>query len=131
MLVGRLKASRSEWVFPSSRRKGFPIGYTPIKTRFKKLREALIPSDLVLYSGRHTFATDLLDRTGKTKLVSETLGHASVETTARYLHLSKKGLAEHVNQRNTARKGEAAETVAELGHTFGHTSPFVQWPLSC
>jgi integrase len=41
--------------------------------------------------------TDMLDRTGNIKLVSETLGHASVETTARHLHPSKKGLAEHVN----------------------------------
>jgi integrase len=92
MLVGRLKASKSEWVFPSSRKKGFPIGYTPISRRFQKLRkDAGIPRDLVLYSGRHTFATDLLDRTGNIQLVSETLGHASVTTTSRYLHPSKKG----------------------------------------
>jgi hypothetical protein len=70
--------------------------------------------------------TDMLDSTGNIKLVSETLGHASVETTARYLHPSKKGLAEHVNQRNTARKGEAAAAVVESGHTFGHTITFVQ-----
>lgn len=127
MLIARLKASKSEWVFPSSRKKGSPIGYTPISKRFLKLRkDAGIPADLVLYSGRHTFATDLLDRTGNIKLVAETLGHASVTTTARYLHPSKKGLAEHVNQRNTTRKGEAAAEVVDFGHTFGHTYPSFQ-----
>jgi site-specific recombinase XerD len=127
MLVGRLKASKSEWVFPSSRKKGFPMGYTAISKRFKKLREAAgIPADLVLYSGRHTFATDLLDRTGNIKLVSEVLGHASIETTGRYCHPSKKGLAEQINQRNTTRKGEAAAGIEESGHVFGHASPVVQ-----
>jgi integrase len=134
MLLGRLKASKSEWVFPSPRKKGFPIGNTPIKSRFKKLREAAgIPSDLVLYSGRHTFATDLLDRTGNIKLVAEILGHASVETTGRYCHPSKKGLAEHVNQRNLARAQEGETAPEEFGHVFGHASTFVQRrpKLSC
>jgi hypothetical protein len=127
MLVGRLKASKSEWVFPSSRKKGFPIGYTPISKRFKKLREAAgIPADLVLYSARHTFATDLLDSTGNIKLVAETLGHASIETTGRYCHPSKKGLAEHVNQRNVARAQEGETAPVEFGHVFGHASAMVQ-----
>jgi Phage integrase family len=127
MLIGRLKASKSRWVFPSTRKKDAPMGYTPIKTRFKKLRkDAGIPADLVLYSGRHTFATDLLDRTGNIKLVSGTLGHASVETTARYLHPSKKGLAEHINGRNVARAQEGETTSVESGHTFGHTTTLVQ-----
>jgi integrase len=37
MLIGRLKASKSRWVFPSTRKKDAPMGYTPIKRRFKKL----------------------------------------------------------------------------------------------
>ena len=66
------------------------------------------------------------DRTGNIKLVSETLGHAIVETTARYLHPSKKGLAEHVTQRKNARKGEADAAVAESRHTFWTPITLVQ-----
>jgi hypothetical protein len=45
------------------------------------------------------------------------LGHASIET-SRYLHPSKKGLAEHVNQRNTARAQEGETAPLESGHTI-------------
>ena len=83
----------------------------------------------MLYSGRHTFATDLLDATGNIKLVSETLGHASVATTERYVHPSKRGLADiiNINQRNAtrAREGELQGEISD-GHTFGHTHPIVQ-----
>lgn len=41
---------------------------------------------------RHTFATELLTGTGNIYLVKEALGHASVETTAIYAHLSDSAL---------------------------------------
>jgi integrase len=128
MLRVRAQGETSPWVFPSPRKKGFPLSMGPVNKGFKKLREALdIPSDLVLYSGRHTFATDLLDATGNIKLVSETLGHASVATTERYTHPSKRGLAGIIDQRNAtrAREGELQAEIAD-GHTFGHTWPIVQ-----
>jgi site-specific recombinase XerD len=40
-----------------------------------------------VYSARHSFATDLLDRTGNLKLVMDVLGHESVTTTQKYPHL--------------------------------------------
>ena len=52
-----------------------------------------IPKDLVLYSARHTFGTDLLERTGNIKLVQEALGHESVTTTQRYVHPDKSEMA--------------------------------------
>jgi hypothetical protein len=51
---------------------------------------------------------------------------ASVETTARYVHPSKKGLADHINQRNTTRAQEGEAAPLESGHTFGHTMVVVQ-----
>ena len=57
----------------------------------------------MLYSARHSFATDLLDRTGNLKLVMDVLGHESVTTTQKYLHPALKNLAEVVNQRNAGR----------------------------
>lgn len=58
---------------------------------------------MVLYSARHSFATDMLDRTGNIVLVGKMLGHRSVTTMQRYLHPAMKGLAELVNERNAMR----------------------------
>lgn len=127
LLRVRAQGETSPWVFPSPRKKGYPLTPYPIHKRFGKLREALgIPKDLVLYSGRHTFATDLLDRTGNIKLVSEVLGHASVTTTERYVHPEKKGLAEQINERNASRAQEGENAMPkDFGHTFGHTRPIL------
>ena len=57
-----------------------------------------------MYSARHNFATDLLDRTGKLKLVLDMPGHESVTTRQKYLHPSLKVLAVTVNQRNAVRQ---------------------------
>jgi Phage integrase family len=61
-----------------------------------------------LYSCRHTFAKDMLDRTGNVKLVGDLLGHASLATTARYVHPSLKLVAAIINQRNVTRQEEVA-----------------------
>ncbi|MGD0367883.1 MAG: tyrosine-type recombinase/integrase [Acidobacteriaceae bacterium] len=53
-------------------------------------------------SARHSFATDLLDRTGKIKLVADVLGHGSRAITGKYLHPALKQVAQIVNQRNEA-----------------------------
>jgi site-specific recombinase XerD len=71
-------------MFPSSRSKTghITITHTAIEKPFRQAREeAGLPSELVLYSARHSFATDLLDQTGNIKLVSDVLGHESVVTT--------------------------------------------------
>jgi site-specific recombinase XerC len=70
--------------------------------------DAGLPKELVLYSARHSFATDLLDRTGNLKLVMDVLGHESVTTTQKYLHPALKNIAEVVNQRNEGREAEVA-----------------------
>ena len=57
----------------------------------------------------HTFATDMLDRTGKTgnlALVQKMLGHESILTTQRYLHPELKDVAQLVNQRNADNADE-------------------------
>lgn len=61
---------------------------------------------MVFYSARHSFATDMLDRTGNIVLVGKMLGHRSVTTTQRYLHPEMKGMAELVNARNAMRAAE-------------------------
>ena len=107
----RAKRAKTEWVFASVRKgtKTGHITHTGIEKPFRIARKAAkLPKELVLYSARHSFATDLLDRTGNLKLVMDVLGHESVTTTQKYLHPSQKNIAEIVNQRNMGRAAEAA-----------------------
>jgi integrase len=107
----RAKGAKTEWVFPSKRKKSKTghITHTAIEKPFRKAREdANLPKELVLYSARHSFATDLLDRTGNIKLVMDVLGHESVTTTQKYLHPAMKDIAEVVNLRNKGREVDAA-----------------------
>jgi site-specific recombinase XerD len=76
-----------------------------------------LPKDLVLYSARHTFATDMLDRTGNLALVQKMLGHESILTTQRYLHPELKDVAQLVNQRNADNADE------NLRHSLRHSGP--------
>lgn len=104
LLQARQPGTSSPWVFPSKRRKAMHISYFPVAKQFSRVRkEAKIPKGVVLYSARHSFATDMLDRTGNIVLVGKMLGHRSVTTTQRYLHPEMKGLAELVNERNAMR----------------------------
>jgi len=108
--LAKAKKRNSEWVFPSNRKtsKTGHITHTALEKPFRQARkEAKLPKELVLYSARHSFATDLLDRTGNIKLVSDVLGHESVTTTQKYLHPALKNLAQIVNQRNAGRTAEA------------------------
>jgi integrase len=115
LLRVRAQGSKSEWVFPSTRKKGKHISYFPVAKGFAKARkDAGLPDDLVLYSARHSFATDMLDRTGNLIMVQRLLGHESVTTTQRYVHPEMKGLAEMVNERNAKR------------HTLRHTGVTIQ-----
>ncbi len=84
---------------------------TAVEKPFREARkEAMLPDDVVLYSSPHSFATDLLARTGNLKLVSNVLGHGSVAATGKYIHPSLKMVAGVVKQRNEAWKESAAES---------------------
>jgi site-specific recombinase XerD len=92
---------------PLARRNFLVISYFPVAKQFSKARkEATIPNGVVLYSARHSFATDMLDHTGNIVLVGKLLGHRSVTTTQRYLRPDMKGVAELVNARNAKRVAE-------------------------
>lgn len=57
----------------------------------KKIKDAGI-SDLKIHDLRHHAATSLLRETGNLKLVKEALGHASIQSTLRYAHVSEADL---------------------------------------
>lgn len=94
------------WVFESVRKgKGGvrshirPAGLSKEWGRLRRLLK--IDLDIVMYSSRHTFGTDLMDRVqGNIVLVSDVLGHADMKITRRYIHPSTAGLADLINTRN-------------------------------
>lgn len=117
----RADGSPSEWVFPSSRKKGAHISYYLIGKGMMKVRKKLgLPKDLVLYSARHTFATDMLDRTGNLALVQKLMGPESIQTTQRYLHPELKDAPQLVNQRNAENADE------NLRHSLRHSGERIQ-----
>jgi integrase len=86
-LRARAQGATTEWVFPSKRSKSGHISYFYVSKQFAARRkEAGISKEIVLYSARHTFATDLMDDMGDLSKVGKVLGHSSTRITERYLH---------------------------------------------
>jgi integrase len=107
-LRARAQGLTSEWVFPSKRSKSGHIEHSGVAKAYRIRREALgISKDLVLYSTRHTFGSDLMDQMGDLTKVGKVLGHSSTRITERYVHPQLKEMAELVNQRNIRRANEA------------------------
>jgi integrase len=52
--------------------------------------------DFVLHTLRHTTATRMLERTGNIAIVQRMLGHAKIQTTMRYAHISDQQLLQAV-----------------------------------
>jgi integrase len=114
MLVTRA-SNGSQWVFPSPRRHGHHVTAKSISSNFATFKKGIgMPDDLVLYSARHTFATDVTEATGNLTKTQKALGHRSIRTTARYNHTKSAEIAEIINVRNSER------------HNLGHTTDKIQ-----
>ncbi len=119
MLLRRAKENEkrdSKWVFPSlkPKRAGKHMTAHGVSSRFSEFkREAGFPKSLVLYSARHTFATDLTEATGNLRKTQKALGHTALSTTARYDHTRSADIATIMNVRNSERhnSGHSTETV--------------------
>lgn len=91
-LRARLQALQG-WAFPSPVREGQHVSPDYIASRV----EAVVPSPWTAHSLRHYFATSAYRGTGDLRSVQQLLGHASVETTQRYVLVDTDALARAVS----------------------------------
>ena len=69
--------------------KGTPWTRYAFNTRFKRVRKrAGIPKECRPYGLRHAFGTNAIRKKVPIKVLSELMGHTSVRTTERYIHLA-------------------------------------------
>jgi len=92
-LDATLLSQPERYVF--SKGKNRPISRVRVWTLVKKYaRLAGITKKISPHSFRHTFATHLLESGADLRVIQELLGHASIDSTDRYTHISK----EHLKQ---------------------------------
>jgi integrase len=89
----------SEWVFPSPRSKTEHL--TTVANQWRQARKIVgLDPAVKLYCCRHTFATDVLQRTGNLAAVMKVLGHADAQTAMRYQHPGIEQIRKAVEARN-------------------------------
>lgn len=90
------------FIFPATSRNkknaGISTKSMPLKTAqdvFRDIRTELkITKKITIHTLRHCYATHLLDAGVNIRMVQMFLGHASIQTTCIYLHVTKYGLKE-------------------------------------
>jgi integrase/recombinase XerD len=76
------------WLFPG-RRPGEPLTTRQLSRLFRETAEAAgIKKAVTLHTLRHSFATHLLEDNTHIRTLQALLGHAKLETTARYAHVA-------------------------------------------
>jgi site-specific recombinase XerD len=100
-LLGRYEAvygPARTWLFPQRRRPDRPLDIpTAQKMYYAAKRRAGITKQGGIHALRHAFATHLLEAGMDLATLKRLLGHSSVTTTMRYLHVSPQRLASQVS----------------------------------
>lgn len=100
-LKTRAAQTQSTWVFPANSTSGH---IRTVQHEFLKARKAAgLPETIVLYSARHTFATQVLAGTGNVALVMKALGHADARIAMRYQHPNIESVRKVIEDRNQAQ----------------------------
>ncbi|NBC27565.1 MAG: tyrosine-type recombinase/integrase [Bacteroidetes bacterium] len=97
-----------QWLFPAPGRSGVKeaeatrcLPLSSVQTVFKKsLKEVGIKKDAHVHTLRHSYATHLLEEGVDIRIISEYLGHRSLDSTLIYTHLTplmRQGVADTIN----------------------------------
>lgn len=123
VLLARAKGF-SEWVFPSPRSKTGHL--TTVANQWRQARQdAGLDPAVKLYCCRHTFATDVLERTGNLAALMKVLGHADAQTAMKYQHPGLEQIRKAVEERNREHAALSACS-AESPHKSPHSGEWVQ-----
>jgi site-specific recombinase XerD len=96
ILLGRLKVywrqlKPKDWLFPSAMRPDQPLEHKSIRVAISTAaRRAGVDRRVSPHVFRHSCATHLLEAGADLRTIQVLLGHADIQTTARYLRVSTK-----------------------------------------
>jgi integrase/recombinase XerD len=93
-----LKDRPKHYLFPAKRKKDAQVCTTSVRKAFSiALIKSNFKKKVSVHTLRHCFATHLLDNGVELVYIQKLLGHSSVKTTARYLHMNIKTISKIVS----------------------------------
>jgi integrase len=102
------------WLFPATGRNhthsptaASPMSRSSVQGAFRKAKQraGITKTGVAIHTLRHSYATHLLEAGVNPRLIQRYLGHAQLETTMLYLHLTHKGHEDAYERLNTLMQG--------------------------